>query len=859
MMTWIKKVFLSDKKIRRLLWAALFLAIVISGWNALILSAREMSVFIRVSMKSPESGRAALYYDVGRQFNSRHVSTSPVYGDEKFHDLKLKIPFLKRFYNLRFDPPSISGGEIIINKVDIVDRDGRILYNFDLSRLKPAYQIKKFDFINSNIHFSMDKKANDPQIRILVDRPIKFDRLQLLARMLTQQVIPEFFVLFFVLFLVCVLLIYVWSRWTDPVIATLVVLAIIISGWMLYDDSNSAYFRLSMKTAVKGDAAELFYDQGYGLSGGDSVLARIQGDDLFHDYTFKIPRDVGYLRFDPLTSAGTVLINKMEITDRFGNVLKSFTPHQMSPELSPANQIKAFEFLDEGLKVTTEVKADDPQINVLLDEEWIQQSHTPPFLLSVKKTLREWSLTFMLLIVSIVIWKRYKERICRFIDGSFFQEKLPVIYLGCALGLILAMAFISGLDVHPDEMGHANSTSYYSNSWLPPSVDDPKVLKTISGFGVSYLFQPEMVYLLSGKVALLLSGLVNDNYLRLRLFNVMLFLVLVLIVARKIRSFPLLVLALVLSPQIWYIFSYFNGDGFAFFIALLLALQFTYPDSLTCQYLNSTTLWDKWFGGVLFGILVGSLLLSKMNYYLYIAFIMFMIAWNFISERGFAQWGENRLQIKKWALVACVALCVYLPPVVYDQYINDFNKDEKIVNFMEKHADYPYKPSTIKNAPDNTYPGLNLRSKGVSWQEIFLEKSHWRNLSFLSFFGLYGYMNLYADSHYYDILSMFLFGMILFIYFYAACTINLKDGIVLCLVFMFLLLAIGQSVYVSWAGDFEPQGRYLFPMIPIALVGLSRLPIFFKERIIPCFNLILFLFSLTSFVFYALLFIPKIS
>jgi hypothetical protein len=106
---------------------------------------------------------------------------------------------------------------------------------------------------------------------------------------------------------------------------------------------------------------------------------------------------------------------------------------------------------------------------------------------------------------------------------------------------------------------------------------------------------------------------------------------------------------------------------------------------------------------------------------------------------------------------------------------------------------------------------------------------------------------------------MFLFGMILFIYFYAACTINLKDGIVLCMVFMFLLLAIGLSVYVSWAGDFEPQGRYLFPMIPIALVGLSRLPIIFQERIIPCFNLILFMFSLASFVFYALLFIPKIS
>ncbi|MFO7665617.1 MAG: DUF2142 domain-containing protein [Desulfobacterales bacterium] len=857
MIRWIKKRFLSDKKIQRLLWAALVLAVMISGWNALILAAREMSVFVRVSMKSPESGQAALYYDVGLGFNSRHVSTSPVHGDGKFHDVKLKIPFLKIFHHLRFDPPSISEGEIIANKVDIVDRDGRILYDFGLNSLKPLYQIKTIDFIDGHIRFTMDETANDPQIRILVDSPILLNRLQLLTRMMLQKVIPEFFVLFFVLFFVCVLLIYVWSRLTDPVIATLVVLAIVISGWRLYDDSNSVYFRLSMKAAVQGETAELFYDQGYGLSGGDFVLVHIQGDDLFHDYTFKIPRNVRYLRFDPLTWAGTVLINKMEITDRSGKVLKSFKLHKMSPELSPAQQIKAFEFLDEGLKIITEDKANDPQISIMLDEASIQQIHArhfPP----MKKTLMEWSLTFVLLIAVIVIWKRYKERICRFIDGGFFQEKLPVLYLGCALGVILAMAFISGLDVHPDELGHANSTGYYSNSWLPPSVDDPNVLKTISGFGVSYLFRLEMVYLLSAKFALLLSGLVNDNYLRLRLFNVMLFLILVLIVARKTRSVPLFILALVLSPQVWYIFSYFNGDGFAFFIALLIALQLIDSDSLIYQYLNSTTMWGKWSGGVLFGILVGSLLFSKMNYYLYIVFILVIIAWNFISERRFAQWGKNSLRIKKWALVAFVALSVYLPPVFYDQYINDFNKDEKIGNFVEKNADYMFKPSTIRNAPDDSYPGLYLRLKGVSLHEIFLENSYWRELSFSSFFGLYGYMNIYADSHYYEILSMFLFGMILFIYFYAACTINLKEGIVLCMVFIFLLLAIGQSVYASWAGDFEPQGRYIFPMIPIALVGLSRLPVFFKERVVPCFNLILFIFSMTSFVLYALLYIPKI-
>lgn len=849
MMIGIKKNFFSDKKIKRLLWAALLFAIMMSGWRALTLYSRNLSVFVRVSMKSADIGSAVLYYDVGRQFNNKDVSSSPVYGDGKFHDVRLKLPFNKTFYHLRFDPPSTSKVEIVVNKVDIVDSYGRILYDFDLSRLEPANQIKKFDFINDNIHFSTDEKANDPQINIVVDRPIKFNRLQLLALMLIHRVIPEFIILF----LICVLLIYVWSRWADPVIATMVVFAITVAGWTLYSGYNSAYLRLSMKSAVKGEMAELYYDKGFGLSEEDMVSAHVHGDDLFHEYIFKIPRNISHLRFDPFMTAGMVVIKKVEITDRFGNVLKSFSPYQ----LSPSWEIKKFELLNEGVKVTTEDKALDPQININIDEAWIQNTHPRAFLF-VMTTLIEWSLIFVLLMLSIYIWKRHREKIDHFfIEGSFFQEKLPLVYLGCSLGLILAMAVISGPDVHPDEIGHEHAASYYSDSWLPPSIDDPRMVKTISGFGVSYLFRVDIVYFLSGKVAVLLSGLVNDNNLRLRLFNVLLFFVLILIVTRKIRSTPLFILALVLSSQVWYLFSYFNGDSFAFFIAVLIAMQLVYPDSLTNQYMNSVSLWDKVSGGVLFGILVGMLLSSKLNYYIYLVLILIIVGWNIFFERDYANWRENRLQIKKWILVSCVALCIYLPPVVYDQYINDFKKDEKISNFVDKHAVYQFKASTVMNAPDDSYPGMSLKLKGVSWQELFLEKSYWRKLSFLSFFGVYGYMNLYADSNYYEMLSVFLLGMILFIYFYAAYTITPKDCIVLCMVLMFLLLAIGQSTYVSWAADFEPQGRYLFPIIPILLLGLSRLPVVFQKRMIPCFSLILFMFNLTSFVFYALLFIPK--
>jgi hypothetical protein len=855
-----KKLFFSDKKIKRLLWAALALAFMISGWNAMVFSARELSVFVRISIKSPESGQAALYYDVGYGFNSRHVSTARVYGDGHFHDVKLKFPFLKILHHMRFDPPDISSGEIVIRKVDIIDKDGRILHQFNLDDLKPLKQIKSFDLVNGNIQFTMDESANDPQIRIYVERPILFDRLQMLVQLLARKAIPEFLISFSMCFILFVSMSYVWSFWKDTVVATLVVLAVVITGWRFYDDFTSIYFKLSMQSAVSGQdaVAELFYDEGYGLSGGNFTIARTHAGDKFHDYTFKIPKKVRYLRLDPMTAAGMILIKKMEIMDSSGRVLKAFPLQKAGPEVSAENQIKEFEFREGVLKIVTIDNANDPQIGIMLDDatrERINGSIFPP-LREVMNNLF-WTVAFLLLCVLVI--KKYRDRIIRLIESRFFLEKLPLICLGCALGVILAMAFISGLDVHPDELGHANSVGYYSDAWLPPSVDDAKVLKTISGYGVSQLFRLEMVYFWAGKFNALVSGLVHYDYLRLRLFNGILFMIIVLIVSRRIFHAPLLAWGLALTPQVWYIFSYFNADGFAFFIAFLLAWQLIDTDSMTRRYLNSTTLLSMWTGGAFYGVLIGSLLLSKMNYYVYIVFILFMIAWDFISDKLVAQRPDNRLMLKKWALIACAAICVYLPPTIYDQYVNDFKKDEKISKFVEKHADYEFKASTIQKALDDSYPGLYLRLKGTLWHEIFLENNYWRALSFYSFFGLYGYMNIYADSQYYELFFLFLIGMVLLFYFYAALTVNFKEGVAFLIMLIFLLLAIGQSTYVSWTGDFQPQGRYLFPMIPIAMVGMSRLNTVFQKRIIPCFNIVLFLFSLISFIYYALLFIPKIT
>ena len=79
-------------------------------------------------------------------------------------------------------------------------------------------------------------------------------------------------------------------------------------------------------------------------------------------------------------------------------------------------------------------------------------------------------------------------------------------------------------------------------------------------------------------------------------------------------------------------------------------------------------------GGILMGILIGLLISSKMNYRLFIVFLIFVGLWRVLFETSAPQ---RILQLKKGIFLFIVALLVYLPLYGYDQYVNDFKKEEK--------------------------------------------------------------------------------------------------------------------------------------------------------------------------------------
>lgn len=846
---------------RTCLWALIVIAF-LSGWRALIFYDDATSLYLSISLKSPHAGISALYYDVGKGFNDGDVVSAFIKGDNQSDDYLYRIPN-KTLYHLRWDPPSVRGEPITIQKIEILDSSRRVVKRLNLRLLAPLQQIQALELSVEQASIRVLEGADDPQVEIRLAAPIVVKKFHVVIEFLC-----EFLLEFVGFFLGACLMIYLWFCWRDKiiigfhqrnkVIAIVIAFYVLFFGWrcwILYDNAGYLFLQVTMSSSVNSHV-QIYYDLGQGLNEQQSYQLPVTSQEDLRPYRFKLPNKTIYkMRFDPLMMAGTIRIGEMKVTDAFGNLLRDIPLKQ----LEPINQIKSINARDDGMEIVVSENASDPQI-ILPLKEALNYEDKLPF------PARQWLLAVMAelglfsLFAFVVAWgwrKKWGNLILKSIESPFFQEKMPLLYLGTALGMILAMGFISGLDVNPDEWnGHVKAAAYYIQNWLPPAVDDPRIVNSISVFGVSYLWHIDPYYFLAVKATQVLSGIVSDFYLRVRLANALLFFCLVLVVAAHIRRSKWMVPFLVVSPQVWYVFSYFNNDAFPLFIAMILALQIVDSESSLNRYLTSPTIGHHIAGGILVGILTGLLFSSKLNYRIYIAFLIFAGLWGALFEASVSQ---RILRLKKWIFVILMALLVYLPLYGYDQYVNDFKKDEKGANMAERYAAPQFKPSSQRNDLSATYPGLHLKEKGISLQELLIQNSDWRDLSFKSFFGLYGYMDLVSGADYYRAVTYVLGVFFLIVFFYVAFTLPARDVIFILFVLLFIGLTVGQSVYHSWVNDYQPQGRYLFPILPMLMIGLAKMPVSFRLRVMPPFGLMFFILSVWSFLLTGLRMIPKIT
>lgn len=605
------------------------------------------------------------------------------------------------------------------------------------------------------------------------------------------------------------------------------ILTLLMSFLYIHYFENRAYVDLTIQVQKKTWFTIFWADEEQGYSKFRKVRVRVNPKEKQYRLFLADLSDVSKLRIDPVEYVGNAVLRQLRITQNGYHAIQLKTESDFS-QLKPIHHINGHWYGDNGLQVQSDGNDSQMELLVALKKDESKLGHG----------------TIRIAILFIIIFSFF------YYSYDFRDEKkfVPLLFI-VAFILIFVMAALSVNKMHPDEYVHSGAAKYYVDNWLPPEVDSPDIKDTYSVYGVSRLNSPEISYFFTGKFSWLISALKLPEYLNFRLFNVMLFGLLCLYILRNPDAL-LLGLPLLISPQIWYIFGYCNSDAFALFVAFLSVCQVVLPGSSLNKYLNGDS-GKKVIVVLTLSILYGALFLLKKNYYFLIIFLGGYWAWRLWYQME----KEKRVLItKRFLIIIILGFCVAGSRISLDYAVNGMDRSEKISQMQEERAIYRYKPSTPL---EKTQLSLYRKARGDSLLDI-INRDRFFEKTFLTSFGMYGYFTAAGTDSYYNSVRWVSILSLFFLVYFISRQGGWSGNMLLLLFFGCSSALIGASLYNSWTNDFQAQGRYLFPIVP--MLGTV---IFHYRHAIPNILLrfplfIMFAFSVYSFIFVGLLKLPKI-
>jgi hypothetical protein len=200
-------------------------------------------------------------------------------------------------------------------------------------------------------------------------------------------------------------------------------------------------------------------------------------------------------------------------------------------------------------------------------------------------------------------------------------------------------------------------------------------------------------------------------------------------------------------------------------------------------------------------------------------------------------------------LVSAVALLLVAPFVAHDVAVNGFGKAEKRQQLREQHAAEGFKPSQL--ASSEAHFGLSPRAQGMSPADLFREW-HWFKVSFRSFTGVYGRMDIFGKTGYYQAQTVLYLVLCVGAMMALWRNVSRKNVLLLGAGLLFAVLTVFQSFCRSWVHDYQAQGRYLFPVIPILLLTWRGVMGPRKSQLAVVLCLVFFMLGTYSFLFVGL-------
>ena len=259
-----------------------------------------------------------------------------------------------------------------------------------------------------------------------------------------------------------------------------------------------------------------------------------------------------------------------------------------------------------------------------------------------------------------------------------------------------------------------------------------------------------------------------------------------------------------LIPQFIFLTTYVNNDV----IAVAGSAMIVYA-----WILGIRERWE-WKSCVLLAVGIGVCALSYYNSYGWILCSIFVF---FASELWQRRKKISDKELWKWGIcisVIVVAMISYFfirNAMLYD---GDFLGMRSLTEASEMYARGDIKPS---NRPTPMNLGMGLGEMLNTTQ--YMGKT-WANATFQSFVAVFGYMDVYAPDWVYNVYKIvLLLGVIGIIIRLVQRLKNdrtkqIKEQVIFHVnMLICMVIPVGLSIYYSYATDYQPQGRYCYPML----------------------------------------------
>lgn len=394
-----------------------------------------------------------------------------------------------------------------------------------------------------------------------------------------------------------------------------------------------------------------------------------------------------------------------------------------------------------------------------------------------------------------------KEKIFERFLKYFNEKNITILFIVFCFFNISILATIQPINCGPDEKMKMDICKYIAEYGRLPHGGDKQVLD--SSWGISYGFTPILSYMIAGvfiKITSFFTQDLHSYYVAARMVSVICYLIFIFFVikiGKKLFSNKmykwLFIIFNTILPQVGFIGSYINNDSLALMCIAIIIYSWINGMENNWKIKNCIHL----------AIGLGLCALSYYNAYGYIltSVILFVIS-EIINKVKFKE------IIKKGMLIFAISflLCGWWfirSAIIYN---GDFLGLKTTNEYSDKYAIDEFKASKR----------LTPQKEGISLLTMLIER-RWLAETVKSFIGVFGNMDIYISTYIYIIMiliwSIGILGYIL--YFYKSKKLKKdKNKFILEIFFCVnIIISLGLSLYYSYSSDFQPQGRYIMPML----------------------------------------------